>query len=167
MIETLIDVLEKENAEYEGLESLSEHKTAAIVSGNVETLQEILVQEQKHIGTIDELEEKRIENVKDICNVLNLPEKNTKIDRIIEMLEKQPKDRDALRAVHLKLKRTLEQLTKVNENNKVLLKESMEMIEFELNLAKNAVIAPQTGNYSKSAYEETGMSGVGSFDAKQ
>lgn len=167
LIETLIDVLEKENTEYEGLLGLSENKTAAIVSGDVEQLQEILVQEQKYISTIDALDAKREENVKDICNVLNLSAKNMKIDMIVEMLEKQPKERDALHEIHLKLKRTLEQLTRINENNKVLLKESMEMIEFELNLAKNSVVAPQTGNYSRGAYEETGMSGIGSFDAKQ
>ena len=57
---------------------------------------------------------------------------------------------------------------KVNDNNKVLLQESMDMIEFELNLAKNSVVAPQTGNYSKGAYEQSNNYGsVGAFDAKQ
>ena len=83
------------------------------------------------------------------------------------MLSKQPKEHDDLEAVHLKLKRTLNTLMRINENNKELLKESMEMIDFELNLARNAMVAPQTGNYSKGAYEQTDMSAVGSFDAKQ
>ena len=42
LIETLIDVLDKENTEYQGLLKLSEEKTTAIVNGNVERLQEIL-----------------------------------------------------------------------------------------------------------------------------
>lgn len=167
LIETLIDVLNKENTEYEGLLSLSEHKTSVIVSGNVEELQEILGKEQKFIDTINKLDAEREENVKDICNVLNLSEKGMKIDMIIEMLSRQPKEQEALRQVHAKLKRTLDVLMKVNENNKILLKESMDMIEFELNLAKNSVVAPQTGNYSKGAYEEANMAGSGSFDAKQ
>lgn len=167
LIETLIDVLDKENTEYEELLGLSENKTSAIVRGDVTKLQEILIEEQKYIDNISKLDKKREENVKDICNVLNLSEKGMKIDLIIEMLSKRPKEQSALQDVHLKLKRTLDQLMKINENNKVLLKESMDMIEFELNLAKNSVVAPQTGNYSKGAYEEPGTTGGGSFDAKQ
>lgn len=167
LIDTLIDVLNKENTEYEELLNLSEDKTSAIVHGDVDKLQEILGQEQKYIDTISKLDAKREENVKDICNVLNVPFEGMKVEKIIELLSKQPKEQSALQEVHFKLKRTLKQLMNVNENNKLLLKESMEMIEFELNLAKNSVVAPQTGNYSKGAYEQANMSGIGSFDAKQ
>ncbi len=167
LIETLIDVLEQENTGYEELLNLSKDKTSAIVRGSVEELQEILVKEQKCIDDINKIEAKRIENVKDICNVLNLSDKGMKIDMIIEMLSKQPKEQGQLKDVQLKLKRTVDQLMKINDNNKVLLKESMDMIEFELNLAKNSVVAPQTGNYSKGAYEQTNITGAGSFDAKQ
>lgn len=167
LIETLIDVLDKENTEYEGLLGLSEHKTAAIVNGNVEELQEILGEEQKYIDKINALDARREENVKDICNVLNLSAKGMKIDVLIELLEKQPKERNALREVHAKLKRTLDQLMRINENNKVLLQETMEMIEFELNLAKSTVMAPQNANYSRGAYEDNNLPGMGRFDAKQ
>ena len=146
---------------------LSKDKTSAIVHGDVDKLQELLGHEQKYIDRINALEDKRQQNVKDICNVLNLSEKGMKIDMIIEMLNKQPKEHDALQEVHLKLKRTLNQLTRINDNNKVLLKESMDMIEFEMNLVKNSVVAPQTGNYSKGAYEQVNMAGTGCFDAKQ
>ena len=167
LIDTLIDVLDKENTEYEGLLELSESKTSAIVRGNVTELQDMLGREQKYIDSINKLDAVREECVKDICNVLNLSPDGMKIDVIIDMISKQPKEHDALEAVHLKLKRTLNTLMRINENNKELLKESMEMIDFELNLARNAMVAPQTGNYSKGAYEQTDMSAVGSFDAMQ
>ena len=135
LIETLIDVLDKENTEYQGLLKLSEEKTTAIVNGNVERLQEILGLEQRSIDKINKLDAFRDENVGDICNVLNIPRKGIKIENIVDMLSGQPKDAKALTDVHMKLKRTLDQLMKVNENNKMLLQESMDMIEFELNLA--------------------------------
>ena len=138
LIETLIDVLDKENTEYQGLLKLSEEKTTAIVNGNVERLQEILGLEQRSIDKINKLDAFRDENVGDICNVLNIPRKGIKIENIADMLSGQPKDAKALTDVHMKLKRTLDQLMKVNENNKMLLQESMDMIEFELNLAKNS-----------------------------
>ena len=55
LIETLIDVLDKENTEYQGLLKLSEEKTTAIVNGNVERLQEILGLEQRSIDKINKL----------------------------------------------------------------------------------------------------------------
>ena len=167
LIDTLIDVLDKENTQYERLLDLSNTKTAAIVNGDVDKLQEILGQEQQSIDIINRLDAKREENVKDICNVLNLPEKGIRIEDIVQMLSKQPKEQSALEEVHLKLKRTLDQLMRVNDNNKALLQESMDMIEFEINLAKNAMVAPQTGNYSKGAYEQSRYDSIGGFDAKQ
>ena len=168
LIETLIDVLDKENTEYEGLTELSERKTSAIVGGDVEKLQEILGYEQRFIDNINKLDAKREENVNDICNVLNLPKEGMKIEIIVDMLSGQPEEQAALEEVHLRLKRTLSRLTKINENNKMLLQESMDMIEFELNLARNSVVAPQTGNYSKGAYEQQNTFPVaGGFDAKQ
>ena len=110
LIETLIDVLDKENTEYQGLLKLSEEKTTAIV-------QEILGLEQRSIDKINKLDAFRDENVGDICNVLNIPRKGIKIENIADMLSGQPKDAKALTDVHMKLKRTLDQLMKVNENN--------------------------------------------------
>ncbi|MDO5381212.1 MAG: flagellar protein FlgN [Eubacteriales bacterium] len=167
LIDSLIDDLDKENIEYEKLLELSKDKTSAIVKGDVEHLQEVFVKEQKLIDSINDVEKKRIADVADICNVLHLPAEEIKVEQIVGILEKRPKEHDALQEAYLKLKRTIEQLSKINDNNKMLLKESMDMIEFELNLAKNAVMAPQTGTYGKGAYEDQSMAGARGFDAKQ
>jgi len=167
LIENLIEVLNKEDIQYQELIKLSEVKTTAIVHGDITKLQEILGLEQKNIDIINKLEATREECVKDICCVLNLSQKGMRIDMIIEMLSGQPKEQKALQDIHKKLKRTLDYLMRINDNNKVLLQESMDMLEFELNLARNSVMAPQTGNYSKGACEQIGYDSAGSFDAKQ
>ena len=166
LIDCLIEDLTNENDGYEKLLDLSNDKTSAIVSGNVEKLQEIFIREQKLIE-IDVYENKRQEDVRDICNVLRLPYEEIRVEHIVQILEKKAKEHDALQDIYLKLKRTLNQLTAVNENNKLLLKESMDMIQFELDLAKNAVLKPQTGNYGRTAYEEAEITGATGFDAKQ
>lgn len=89
------------------------------------------------------------------------------LEDILEVLKKQPKEHDALEAVNAQLKQTLNELMKINENNKLLTKESLDMVEFELNIAKNAVLTPQTGNYSKNAYDEERIQTVSGFDARQ
>lgn len=167
LIETLIDVLNQENEEYEKLLELSDQKTAAIVNADIEELHEILLKEQSLIDSVNRLENQRMENVNDICNVLNLKKKDIKLDDILSVLKKQPKEHDELEEVNTRMKRTLNQLMKINENNKLLIRESLDMVEFELNLAKNAVMAPQTANYSGSAYDENQIRAINSFDAKQ
>ena len=147
LIDTLIDVLGQEDAEYKKLLELSNNKTKAIVGADIERLQDILVQEQAQIDAINKLEQQRMENV--------------------DVLKKQPKEHDALEAVNAQLKQTLNELMKINENNKLLTKESLDMVEFELNIAKNAVLTPQTGNYSKNAYDEERIQTVSGFDARQ
>ena len=128
LIDTLIDVLGQEDAEYKKLLELSNNKTKAIVGADIERLQDILVQEQAQIDAINKLEQQRMENVDDICNVLNLRRTDIKLEDILEVLKKQPKEHDALAAVNAQLKKTLNELMKINENNKLLTKESLDMV---------------------------------------
>ena len=159
LIDLLIDDLNNEDTGYNKLLDLSNDKTSAIVKGDVDELQKIFLQEQKLIEELETVEQKRQEDVKEICSILRLPYE--------QILEKKPKEHDALEEVYLRLKRTLNQLTTVNDNNKLLLKESMDMIQFELDLARNSVMDPQTSNYGRTAYEEAEITGATGFDAKQ
>lgn len=168
LIENLISVLEKENSEYNQLLSLSLEKTTVIVKGDIEKLQMIVAEEQTVIERINRLEKVREESIRDIANVLNIPQDELKLDKLIKLLEKQPKEHDELNRVRTAFKKTMNQMVKVNDNNKVLLQESIDMIEFELNLSRNTLLAPETANYNKGAYNSTGNNiSSGSFDAKQ
>ena len=163
----LIDDLNNEDTGYNKLLDLSNDKTSAIVKGDVDELQKIFLQEQKLIEELETVEQKRQEDVKEICSILRLPYEEIRVEHIVQSLRFFPKEHDALEEVYLRLKRTLNQLTTVNDNNKLLLKESMDMIQFELDLAKNSVMDPQTSNYGRTAYEEQGITGATGFDAKQ
>lgn len=167
LIDLLIDDLNNEDTGYNKLLDLSNDKTSAIVKGDVDELQKIFLQEQKLIEELETVEQKRQEDVKEICSILRLPYEEIRVEHIVQILEKKPKEHDALEEVYLRLKRTLNQLTTVNDNNKLLLKESMDMIQFELDLARNLVMDPQTSNYGRTAYEEQGITGATGFDAKQ
>lgn len=168
LIENLIEVLEKENEKYTELLNLSLDKTTVIVNGTLEKLQLLLTQEQALISAINKLEIIREENIKDIANVLNISENEFKLDKLIKLLSKQPLEQEKLSSAGDSLKKTMNKLVKVNDNNKVLLQESIDMIEFELNLSRNTKLAPQTANYSKNAYN-TSVQNIrsGAFDAKQ
>mgnify|MGYP001112419202 CR=1 FL=1 len=161
LIDSLINIMNDENRQYTELLDLSNNKTTAIVKGDVGQLQEIFGKEQKLIDILNRLEMER-----QSC-VLHLSAAEVKVSQIVRLLEKKQAEHDALEQSYLSLKKTVNQLTQVNDNNRLLLKESMDMIDFEINLAKNASMAPQTANYGKGAYEETGGMGSTSFDARQ
>lgn len=167
LIDTLIDVLGQEDAEYKKLLELSNNKTKAIVGADIERLQDILVQEQARIDAINKLEQQRMENVDDICNVLNLRRTDIKLEDILEVLKKQPKEHDALAAVNAQLKKTLNELMKINENNKLLTKESLDMLSLNSTLQKMQCLRHRQETTVKTLMTRRESKTVSGFDARQ
>jgi flagellar biosynthesis/type III secretory pathway chaperone len=168
-MENLIDVLEKESSEYEGLLELSERKTTVIVSNNLEDLQKIMDEEQELVSRIANLEKKREEVNADIANVLNKDVKTLKLKDLIAMLADRPQERKPLEEVHDRLRETVRGLKRVNEQNMELLKNAMDMVEFDMNLLQAMKAAPETANYNRGAYNAGDTMGIANsgFDAKQ
>ena len=85
------------------------------------------------------------------------------------MLSQRPVEQKQLATVHDKLKEVVGQMTRVNEQNRELIKSSLEMVEFDLNLIHSMKSAPQTANYNRGAYSSGAVMGRsrGGFDAKQ
>ncbi|MEE0375014.1 MAG: flagellar export chaperone FlgN, partial [Lachnospiraceae bacterium] len=65
LLENLIDILDRENTEYEKLVVLSDRKTPVIVQGDIDTLGSITEQEQEIVGIIQQLEKQRTEALAD------------------------------------------------------------------------------------------------------
>ena len=165
LIDTLIDVLDKENTEYETLLELSMEKTGIIVEGNVTALNEMIVREQQVVERITALE--RTETTNDIAMVLNRKPDTLTLEHLAELLAGQETESTALRRIHDKLKTTLGNMVRVNESNKQLLQESIDMADFEINIMQSMRQAPATANYSDSGYTGESFGALGSFDAKQ
>lgn len=168
LMETLLDVLNKENEQYEQLLKLSKEKTQIIVGGNINELNEIVDKETSFVDVVGNLEKKRIETINDIGIVLNRDVTNLKIRDIIKMLDNQPDEQKKLSIVHDKLKETLRNMTLINEKNRMLIQNAMEMNEFEVTLYQSMRKAPETANYGKDAYS-TGevLINTSGFDTKQ
>lgn len=170
LMENLLDVLEKENAAYQELLQLSMKKTPVIVKGDIASLGVITDEEQGVVGRIHHLEQKREEVMRDIANVLNKDVNTLKLTHLIQMLNSQPKEQARLSQISDRLKSTTGQMRRVNEQNKELLENALEMVEFDLNLLKGMRTAPETANYNQSAINTgdyyNGQISSG-FDAKQ
>lgn len=169
LMENLIAVLEQESSEYEGLLELSQKKKPVIVSGDLEQLQKITDDEQELVGRISHLEKKRTEVTADIANVLNRDVNTLKLTNLIDMLAARPVEQGKLAEAHDRLQAAVRGLQRINEQNRELLANTLEMVEFEMNLLQSMKTAPETANYTRSAYNTGDTMGVpgGGFDAKQ
>ena len=152
LIDILIDTLEKENTEYESLLELGLEKTGIIIRNDVEELSRMVEKEQLVVERIIALEKKRTEASNDIADVLNKDVKTLTLTRLIELLSSQKKERDALVSIHDRLSLTMKRMVEVNERNKALLDESMDMLKFEMNLVQSMKRGPETNNYGRDAY---------------
>ena len=169
LMENLIDILNKESDSYDGLLETSRKKTAIIVKGDLEALSQLTEEEQTKTDKILNLEKKRIEVMKDMANVLNMDVNTLKLTQLVDVLSSRPEEQKALAAAIDRIKASALAVQQVNKQNSELLKNSIEMVEFELGLLQAMKQAPETANYSRGAYNTGDTMGVSrkGFDAKQ
>jgi len=169
LIDTLTEVLNGEDKEYQKLLDLSKSKTDVIVRGDLNALSVITDKEQEVVAKIQALEHERTRTMTEIAKILNTDVSGLKLDVLIDLLKKKPKEQKALALIHDKLHVTLYEMRLLNERNDELIKSAIEMTNFNLNLLQSARKAPETANYNRGAYNAGDVLGVesGSFDAKQ
>ncbi|MBR1642976.1 MAG: flagellar protein FlgN [Butyrivibrio sp.] len=168
-METLVDVLDREGSLYEKLLGLSSRKTTIIIKGDLKALAEITDEEQCIIGDIQLAEKQRVAAMTDIANVLNMDVNSLKLTDLIQVLEKRPADQKNLAVQRDRLVAVADNVRRVNGQNQELLKSSIEMVQFEMNIIQASKRAPQTANYSRAADTTGECLGYtsGGFDAKQ
>ena len=168
LMENIIEVLEKENTEYQTLIKLSEEKTPIIIKGDLENLNRITEAEQVIVARIQKLEKERMSTMADIAEVTNF-KADIKLGDLITMMDKHPEEQKKLRDLHDRLKGTMRRMKQVNEQNRDLLQDSLEMVQFEMNLLQSLKTAPETADYNSNAYANGSIMGSGTkrFDAKQ
>ncbi len=169
LMETLIEVLEKENLEYGNLLALSMKKTPVIVSDDIKVLAEITDEEQIIVSRINHLDKQRIDAVNDIANVLNKDVTKLKIADLIKMLAARPQEQARLASVFDDLRRNVLAVKQINEQNRELIENALELVQFNMQVIQAMNKAPETANYNREAYNTGDVIGTATkaFDAKQ
>ena len=168
LIDELVKTMSQENDIYRELIPIAEEKTRVIIKNDLDALQKITEQEQLTIEKITALEKKREEVVVNIGTVLSRDPKELNMKALIKIMDKQPKEQKELSRIHDELDVNLRRLVTINDRNKELINQSLEMIEFNMNLIQSTRMAPGVNNYTRSAGESSiRQAGTGMFDAKQ
>ena len=168
LTEELISILTEEQDVYQELIPISEQKTKVIVQNDLKSLQEITEREQRAVEKLSMLERRREEVVVNMGTVLNRDPRTLKLKNMVKLLEKRPEEQKQLAELHDSLTASIKRLSEINERNKVLINQSLEMIQFEMNLVQSARMAPGSSNYNKQAAAfDMSSATSGMFDAKQ
>lgn len=167
LIEELIMTLNEEERLYKELIPIAEKKTQIIVENDLQSLTGITEEEQSFVSKIGKLERKRQEVIRNIGIVMNRKESELNFKSIIEMLKGQDKEQEELRELHDRLKQTVERLGIVNERNQALIKQSLEMIEFDINLLQGIRTSPAMGQYNQTSEVDMSSARKSVFDTKQ
>lgn len=166
-MEDLLDVLGKEEAEYQKLVEIAEQKRDAVIKGDIRQLGEVTIKEQDAASELLNLSHKRTQVLTDMAVVLGKDPNELTITKMISYLEKQPTEQEKLTKQRDRLLEVGSQMRILNQQNESLLKQALEMVEFDLTLLKSMRQAPETANYDKNAYNTGDILGSSGFDAKQ
>ena len=167
LMDDLTQVLENETVEYKKLTELSEDLKEALIESDVPGVERLTAAQEEVSNRIQSLETKRARIMNDIAVVLNRKPEELKVSMLEESLAGQPVLKEKLASVRTELKQTMDELKRVNQTNQTLLKQSMELLEFDLNLFRSMRQAPETANYNRSAVNTGDLLGSRGFDAKQ
>ena len=167
LMEELLEVLGEGEAQYEALIELGGAKKDAVIRADIEQLGRITVQEQDAASMLLNLSNKRTRVLNDMATVLGKEPSDMTIAKMIGYLEKQPEEQRQLQEKQEQLLKVGTQMRTINQQNEVLLKQALEMVEFDLTLLRSMRQAPETANYNKNAYNTGELLGSSGFDAKQ
>lgn len=165
LVEELVNVLEAEKKIYVKLIGCEERKKDVLIAADVATLEEITTQEQLAGDELIAYSNQQIQILKDIATVLGRTEGKMTVTRLISLLDTQPKVQTQLTAARDSLLEAANQMKSLSDQNAVLIRQAIELNEFDMTLFKSLRQAPETANYDRSAYNTGSLLGGSGFDA--
>lgn len=131
MYQTLLTILNKELDLYKEIAELVKKQTDIIKKGDIDGLNELLKTQQKYVTSITVLEEER---QKELARIFPGKRELPTITNCIEMAVDQEKVQ--LTRVYDDLMSVLQKIREINELNQQLLEQSLEFVNFSMNLLR-------------------------------
>ena len=165
LVEELVNVLDAEKKIYTTLVGYEERKKDVLIAADVTALEEITTKEQLARDDLIAYSNQQIQILKDIATVLGRTDGKMTVTRLISLLDTQPKVQMQLTEARDSLLEAANRMKSLSEQNAVLIRQAIELNEFDMTLFKSLRQAPETANYDKSAYNTGSLLGGSGFDA--
>ena len=163
LVEELVTVLNEEEQMYRRFIEYGEKKRQILIDADVPALEQLTSLEQTSSDELLSLSNRQIQVLKDIATVIGKTEEKMTVTRLIDYLASQPDIQTKLREARDRLLDAAGQVQELNKQNEALLKQAMEIAEFDITLFRSMRQAPETAN----AYNTGTLLGSSGFDAKQ
>ncbi len=167
LMEELLLTMDGETEQYEKLINLHDEKKESIIHKKLDVLEAITVQEQAIADTLIELEKKREELLRNMAAVMGHNGEKITVSWMIDNLAGQPVEQKQLLTAKGKLQKAADDMQVLNYQTQNLLRQALEMVEFDITLIKSVKQAPQTSNYGRDAETTGNVLRRSGFDAKQ
>ena len=167
LMDELLLTMEGERSQYEKLIGLNGEKKDSIIHKKLDVLEAITAQEQAIADSLLDLEKRRGELLRSIAAVMGHDGEQITVSWMIDNLVNQPVEREQLITARGKLMEAADNVQVLNFQTQNLLKQAIEMVEFDITLLKSIKQAPQTSNYGRDANTTGDLLGRSGFDAKQ
>ena len=167
LVDELVSVLIEEEKLYSALLECAEKKTQILIDADIPALEQLTAMEQQTSDELLSLANKQVQLLTDIKTVLGKADEELTVTTLIGYLTSQPEVQEKLSTARNKLLDTATRVQTKNQQNEVLLRQAIELTEFDITLFKSLRQAPETANYNKRAYSTGVLLGGSGFDAKQ
>lgn len=167
LVEELRNILVAEENIYRDLLTYGEQKRQILIDADVPALEKLTSIEQEASDKLLSYSNKQIQVLADIATVIGRNEEQMTVTRLIGYLAGQPDVQKQLQKARDRLLDTAKQVQSLNRQNEALLKQAIELTEFDLTLFRSLRQAPETANYNRNAYNTGTLLGSSGFDAKQ
>jgi flagellar biosynthesis/type III secretory pathway chaperone len=165
LVEELVKVLETEEKIYQTLIGYAEQKTDILIRADVPALEKLTSQEQLASDQLIVQSNQQVQLLKDVAVVLGRTDENMTVSRLIGLLGSQPEVQKQLTEARDNLIAAANRMNSLNDQNVVLIKQAIELNEFDLTLFKSMRQAPETANYDRNACNTGALLGSSGFDA--
>ena len=166
LMEDLLETLSREADEYETLLSFTEEKKRSVITANLPALESVTEKEQEVTDRLKVLEHKRLLVLKNMGEVMGKGHILTVTDTI-KLLDKQPNEQKKLTEARDRLREIADKVQLANLQCEALIRQALEMVEYDITLIKGMRQAPETANYGRNAESTGEILGRRGFDAKQ
>ena len=162
LIYELIDTLNRQIVHFDELIALSAEKKELIIKNDTDELSKLTTNENAITGKLLKLDKTRASLMEDIANVIGRP-KGMTLSELSEAMRTQAEYEEISGLTEI-TKEKLKILRMMNDQNKILIDNSLEYISFTINAIRSSLL-PEKAIYSSDG-EELGTR-QSFFDAKQ
>jgi len=141
MYERLIELLQVQSVLYNELLESARQKKGYIINNNIDSISRVTSHENALIGKLQRAESERQALASNIAKHMRISADGLTLAILISRVN-DPSVREQLDCLRVSLRSSMDKLKVLNEQNKALINQSLEYIDYTVNLLRSSVSGP-------------------------